>query len=80
MKTLDAIEAIESQLRPILTVNLFKLLVETDKRIAESKIIAAQTGDYTDVQASNCVRTAILNIVDERDSSLVDEYLHTNSI
>ena len=72
---LNTINAIEDKLRNSTTSNLMKLLVEIDKLIIAQRAIADKTEDFSDVQASNAVKTAILNLLDERDSTIVDNYL-----
>ncbi len=72
---LNTINVIEDKLRNSTTSNLMKLLVEIDKLIIAQRAIADKTEDFSDVQASNAVKTAILNLLDERDSTIVDNYL-----
>jgi hypothetical protein len=74
---LNTINAIEDKLRNTTTSNLMMLLVETDKLINAQRAIADNTEDFSDVQASNTVKTAILNLLDERDSKIVDDYLYS---
>ena len=74
---LNTINVIEDKLRNSTTSNLMKLLVEVDKLIIAQRAIADKTEDFSDVQASNAVKTAILNLLDERDSTIVDEYLYS---
>ena len=75
MSMLNTIDAIEEKIRPVLTVNLWKLLTEIDAIIIKARATAEVTGDFTTVQAQNTVRTAIINVLDERDSEAVDRYL-----
>jgi hypothetical protein len=77
---LNAIEVIENKIRPMLTINLWTLLVEMDKKISAARVIAQQTENFDEVQAHNTVRTAIINILDERDSNKVDDYLSARSL
>jgi hypothetical protein len=74
---LNTITVIEDKLRNSTTSNLMKLLVEVDKLIIAQRAIADKSEDFSDVQASNAVKTAILNLLDERDSKIVDDYLYS---
>jgi hypothetical protein len=72
---IEATEAIANKIRPFTTTNLVTLLKATDGLIESAVKIAQQTGDFSEVQAHNMVRTAIIDVMDERDVNLFDNYL-----
>lgn len=74
MSFLSVVEQLEKKLRPILTGNLVKLLIEIDKQIEAERKTARETDNFEEVQVRNQVRTAIINILDERDPSIFDNY------
>ena len=74
MNLMERIDFLASKIRPALTVNLLKMLAEIDGQIALKKSAAQQSGDFTDVQAMNEIRTAIIDVLDERDPGLFDDY------
>lgn len=67
-------EVIETKLQNVSTANLMKMLHELDDQIAEARKIAQASEDFSDVQAMNTVRTAVINVLDMHDESLFDNY------
>lgn len=80
MNITEQIDTIAKAVRPVTTINLIKLLAATDKLIVSARKVADQTGDYSDVQAHNLVRTAIIDVMDERDENLFDNYLAQKAV
>jgi len=73
-KMLKTIEILEAKIRPTLTANLITLLLELDKQIQAERTIAQASGNFDKMQAMNTTRTAVIDIMDERDESLFDNY------
>lgn len=71
---LNTIEILEAKIRPVLTSNLMTLLIELDKQIAAERQVSQASGDFSQMQALNTTRTAIINIMDERDPEMFDNY------
>jgi hypothetical protein len=71
---LNTIEILEAKIRPVLTANLMPMLIEIDKQIEAERAKAAASGNFDKMQAMNTTRTAIINIMDERDPSMFDNY------
>jgi hypothetical protein len=74
MDIIKQIEAIAEMIRPSLTINLIKLLEATDELIESATKIAKETNDFSEVEAHCLLRTAIIDVMDERDSNLYDNY------
>lgn len=77
---LNAIAIIEKKLDGILPVNLEKLLLELDKQIAAARKVAEKTEDFSEVQAMNTVRTAVINKLDEHDPAIFDNYCAAKAV
>lgn len=71
---LNAISVIEAKLESVLTSNLKTILVELDKQIEAERKIAQASGNFSQMQALNTTRTAVINVLDEREPDFFDAY------
>jgi uncharacterized protein with GYD domain len=71
---LKAIGAIEAKLDGVQLTNLIKVLEQLDIQIKEARPQATLTGDFTEIQSMNTVRTAVINKIDEQDANFYDNY------
>jgi hypothetical protein len=71
---LKAIKVLEDKIRPMSTVNLYALLLEIDKNIEAERQVSKVLNNFGQMQVLNTVRTAIINVLDERDSLIFDNY------
>jgi hypothetical protein len=72
---LKEIDAIEAKLDGVLLVNLIKVLEQLDVQITNARSAARATGDFSEIQAMNTVRTAVINKIDEQDPNFYDSYV-----
>lgn len=71
----DRQEAMAQTIRPMLTINIKKILVELDAQIISARA-DVKNDDFSEVQNLNFVRTVCFDVLDERnESAWVDAYL-----